>query len=276
MLRIAIPSCLIRFTFLIYHRITYPKSTALKRSMKTLISKLQYKNYEKGEFNNIEMRTVEETIQLIKDYPWEEQRQLASVELTCPSVTIEHDSGQFLKLGPHFGGKFCLYLSNGRKISEKIIQHLEDSFEVITNFYNDKDISKGFDRLFLVFWPKSHFVTASFQYSCTPENIVESFFNFLAGSEQPKDLHLNLSRGHNNFYFGTEDDYREYFKTDIISINLYKNLYNRRGSQYAIYEIRFKNGEQIRFPNQLLSETLFYKKFIGQNINRIHQRDPVL
>lgn len=211
MLRIAISFCLIRFTSLIYCRITYLKFTVLKRSMKTLISKLQYKNYEKGEFNNIEMRTAEETIQLVKDYPWEEQRQLASVELTCPSVTIEHDSGRFLKLGPHFGGKFCFYLSNGRKISEKIIQHLEDSFEIITDFYNNVDISKGFDRLFLVFWPKSHFVTASFQYTSSPGSIGKLFFNFLTGSDQPKDLYINLSRGHNNFYFGTEDDYREYF-----------------------------------------------------------------
>lgn len=244
--------------------------------MKTLISKLQYKNYEKGEFNNIEMRTAEETIQLIKDYPWEEQRQLASVELTCPSVTIEHDSGKFLKLGPHFGGKFCLYLSDGRKISEKIIQHPEDSFDVITDFYNGVNISKGFDRLFLIFWPKSHFVTASFQYSCTPENIVDSFFNFLADSDHPKDLYLNLSRGHNNFYFGTEDDYREYFKTDIISINMYSNHNRNRSNRGAVFEINFKNGEQIRFPDLLLSEMLVAKKFSGQSITKIHQREPLL
>lgn len=196
--------------------------------METLISKLQYKNYERGEFSNSEMRTAEETIQLIKDYPWDEQRQLASVELTCPSVTIEHYTGKFLKIGPYFGGKFCLYLSDGRKISEKIVQHLEDSFEIINDFY------------------------------C-------------------KGLYINLSKGHDNFYFGTEDDYKEYFKSDIINVRSYQNLNNRSiWSGYHVFEIEFKSGEQIRFPNLLLREGLFRKKFSEQRIARIHKKIPLI
>lgn len=290
--------------------------------METLISKLQYKNYERGEFSSIEMRTAEETIQLIKDYPWDEQRHLASVELTCPSVTIEHYTGKFLKIGPHFGGKFCLYLSEGRKISEKIVQHLEDSFEIITDFYSDVDISKSFDRLFTIFRPKRHFVTASFQYTVTLFRVLSLFlmpillmiygvlfelaglsriggrFSVWPALLMPlmfifiscigfrvlinyytycRGLYINLSKGHNNFYFGTEGDYKEYFKSDIISISSYQNLNHRSAwSGYHVFEIDFKNGEQIRFPNLLLSEGLFRKKFSEQNINRIHKKIPLV
>jgi hypothetical protein len=57
--------------------------------MAEFISKLQYKTYEKGEFSDEKARSLEETIQLIKNFPWEEQRG-GDVQLTGPSVTIQN------------------------------------------------------------------------------------------------------------------------------------------------------------------------------------------
>jgi hypothetical protein len=37
--------------------------------MLEFISKLQYKTYEKGEFSDENRRSLEETLQLIKDFP---------------------------------------------------------------------------------------------------------------------------------------------------------------------------------------------------------------
>jgi len=58
--------------------------------MTSLISKLQYREYEKGEFDAIAARTLEEVISAVLSFPWDTERHLTSVELTCPSVTVEH------------------------------------------------------------------------------------------------------------------------------------------------------------------------------------------
>jgi hypothetical protein len=73
-----------------------------------LISKVQYKRSEKGEFHEIAKRDLNDTILLLENYPWDIERSLAPVELTCPSITLEHPIGTYLKIGPYFSGKFFL------------------------------------------------------------------------------------------------------------------------------------------------------------------------
>jgi lipase chaperone LimK len=55
--------------------------------MPEFISKVQHKTYEKGEFSDEKVRTLQETIELIKAFPYDDERALTSVELTGPSVT---------------------------------------------------------------------------------------------------------------------------------------------------------------------------------------------
>ncbi|QEC79944.1 hypothetical protein [Mucilaginibacter ginsenosidivorax] len=77
--------------------------------MPQFISKLQRNTYEKGEFSDEQPRNLDETIQLIKDFPWDLERPLTDIQLTGPSVTIQDAELNYLKLGLYFGGKFCVY-----------------------------------------------------------------------------------------------------------------------------------------------------------------------
>lgn len=147
-----------------------------------LITKLQYRNCEPGEFFSIAPRTFEETVRLIKDYPWVIQREHASVQLTCPSVTIENHSGSFLKLAPYYNGKFCLYLLDSTDVlSRSILLKLEDGFSFIHDFFNDVDISHGFSSMSFAYHPGIHFITNRFEYTITPGRV----FRFLAFPEIP-------------------------------------------------------------------------------------------
>ena len=69
--------------------------------MPDFISKLQYKNYEKGEFSDEKVRGLDETIQLIKNFPWTKQRGV-DVQLTGPSVTIQNEYAEYLKTRASF------------------------------------------------------------------------------------------------------------------------------------------------------------------------------
>ena len=54
--------------------------------MPEFISKLQHKTYEKGEFSDEKVRSLDETIKLIKTFPWDAERTLTDVQLTGSSV----------------------------------------------------------------------------------------------------------------------------------------------------------------------------------------------
>lgn len=42
--------------------------------MITLLTKVQYKDFEPGEFVEVQKRTYDETIKLIEEFPWNRQR----------------------------------------------------------------------------------------------------------------------------------------------------------------------------------------------------------
>jgi hypothetical protein len=148
-----------------------PDSHYSIKEMDTLTSKVQYSNFEKGEFTNIAPRTFEEVKQQIIDYPWQEQRHGASVELTCPSVTIEQNYDSFLKLGPYFNGKFCLYLCENHQVYEKVCTALEDSFDIIYNYFLDNSIRNEFEKYQIITNPTVHFATNSFEYKADLKRI---------------------------------------------------------------------------------------------------------
>ena len=66
--------------------------------MISLISKIQYHNFEAGEFIDRKERSYEDTISLIKAFPWATERNGLKVDLTNPSITIENSYNEFLKL----------------------------------------------------------------------------------------------------------------------------------------------------------------------------------
>ena len=132
-----------------------------------LVSKLQYFFYEVGEFSDIENRSLEQTIDLLKNYPWEEQRRSSFVSLDGASVTIEGRSGSFLKIGLYYHGKFALYLLNRHgKLFMKIADTWEKVLLIVNDFYNSTVREQDFVRYRAwVYSPSRHFVTREFKYS---------------------------------------------------------------------------------------------------------------
>jgi hypothetical protein len=133
--------------------------------MKTLVSKIQLKIFEIGEFDDIKERSIKDTLAVIFNFPWAEERALASVELNCPSVTIEQSNGSYLKVGPYFGGKFCLYhYRKGYGVKFLIVDALPNISATIDDFYNGVLNLNMFRRYKFVLNPSQYFETNLFEY----------------------------------------------------------------------------------------------------------------
>lgn len=144
-----------------------------------LISKVQYKRSEKGEFHDGAERTLDDTITLILDYPWNTERNLASIELTCPSVTIEHPIGTYLKVGPYFSGKFSLYyLDTNHKVYFHTVNTLEEVCTWVESYYEQDGQLLEFEKYNFKINPSAHFQTNPFEYTINTKGI-SCFFIFL-------------------------------------------------------------------------------------------------
>lgn len=134
--------------------------------MKTLISKLQYYYYETGEFSEVEERSLEDTLSFIYNFPWEQQRNEIFINLNGPSVTIENDTGVFLKLGIDYNRKFILYYLNEKnRIFCRVGKQITEFEEIIRSFFgtgiDESTLHKYRDWLF---HKEKHFVTGKFEY----------------------------------------------------------------------------------------------------------------
>lgn len=146
--------------------------------MTPLISKVQYKRSEKGEFHEIAKRSLDYTISLILNYPWDTERSLATIELTCPSITIEHPIGTYLKVGPYFSGKFSLYyLDTDNKVYLKTANTLEDACVWVKAFFEQKGKLHGFEKYGFTISPSVHFRTNPFEYTINTKATI-TFFMF--------------------------------------------------------------------------------------------------
>jgi hypothetical protein len=133
--------------------------------MSEFISKLQYKTYEKGEYSDEKVRSLEETLLLINNFPWEEQRGV-DIQLTGPSVTIQDEYGNYLKAALYFGGKFCLYyLDLDHHLYEYHTPELKDVCAVVTDFFNGEIDLHKFEKNVFSMGAKSHFETRLFEYT---------------------------------------------------------------------------------------------------------------
>lgn len=139
--------------------------------MHRLISKIQYKNFEQGEFVEEQERTYEEVLQLIMDFPWPDQRKGIEIKLTAPSVTIENEKGQFLKFAPYFNGNFVLYfLDYSGRLYKRSYVRIEDHFPHIQAFFTEEGIKLS-DFSIENTWlqhPEKNFITNDFNYRVTP------------------------------------------------------------------------------------------------------------
>jgi hypothetical protein len=97
------------------------------------------KTYEKGEYEELGGLDFTTCRQVVLDFRWESERYLTPVGLTCPSVTILNNDGDYLKLGPYYSNKFCLYLYTATgKLCRKDVRYLEEALDVIEDFFEGR------------------------------------------------------------------------------------------------------------------------------------------
>lgn len=134
----------------------------------TLPTKIQYKNFEPGEFTGKKDSRYEDTIQLIENFPWDEQRDHLQVSLTNPSITIEDRQGGCLKLALYYEGKFVLhYFNREKQLYTKSFSHYTDTYPYLralfeTGSFDTKDFKK--EPTWLLH-PSLHFTEQNFHYT---------------------------------------------------------------------------------------------------------------
>ncbi len=132
--------------------------------MPQFISKLQYDTYEKGEFSDEQPRGLDETIRLIEEFPWHTGRGSA-IEVTGPSVTIQDNSLNYLKIGLYFNGKFCVYyLDNDDHFYEYHAVTMESVNNIVLDFFKNNLNLKLFEKHFFSIGKRQHFETDKFEY----------------------------------------------------------------------------------------------------------------
>jgi len=132
--------------------------------MPGLITKLQYKNFEKGEFTDEKPRSFEQLIGLLKDFP---NTKTDSIErdVNDPSVVVLDVNGNYLKIDIYPGNSFCLYylaVSNEYYIYDVI--PLEKASKGIETFFAGNIDLSDFETQTYHKDVRSFFTTNTFEY----------------------------------------------------------------------------------------------------------------
>ena len=145
--------------------------------MTALTSKIQYRNFEEGEFTEEQERTFEETIQLIENFPWQQQREHFVVGLTAPSITIKNKEGDYLKLLLYYNQKFILHFfdSNHDHYTKNFL-YLKDAYNDIHDFCTTSINRHEFKFEGRNAHIKKHFANKDFTYKLTLQNSLLQFF----------------------------------------------------------------------------------------------------
>lgn len=89
-----------------------------------------------------------------------------------------------------------------------------------------------------------------------------------------RDKVLILSKGQDEFWFGTSEHLTAYLKKDIQEIKVYQNEQNKLWGSYSLYEITCSNGDVIYFSSILVSDSEVRNKFTGLEIQSMYQFFP--
>ena len=269
--------------------------------MPQFVSKLQHNTYEKGEFSDEQPRDLDETIDLIKSFPWDQERSLTDIQLTGPSVTIQDNDLNYLKLGLYFGGKFCVYyLDKDNHLYEYHVPDLNSVSNLVSGFFAQNLDLKLFDKHLFNVGNRAHFITKSFIYRISAWKffmLISIFFIylfllslslftakyntatifplglmlFLFGSFlayalyrylQTRHQYLQISKGNNIFSFGyNEHQIVTYNKSDIQQVIYYAGKGNSSRNLSDDVEVYFKDGSGIKISNMLVSVVELLTKF---------------
>jgi hypothetical protein len=132
-----------------------------------LLTKIQYNNFETGEFTEEKDRTFEETNALINTFPLQQQREHYAVGLTGPSITHQGPKNDFMKLAAYYHGKFVLYYCKRPKtLYSKSFDQFSDALPFLQSYFRETEFdTTAFHRQNTWFQrPETHFITCSFIY----------------------------------------------------------------------------------------------------------------
>lgn len=132
--------------------------------MSQFISKLQYKTFEKGEFSDEQTRDLEQTLSLIKSFPWDMQRGV-DVQLTGPGVVIVGALGDYLKIGLFYSGKFSVYYLNAdNHLYEYHTDDLNEACGKVNDFFSGNLNIEDWEKHFFNIGNRAHLLTQAFEY----------------------------------------------------------------------------------------------------------------
>jgi hypothetical protein len=242
-----------------------------------LVSKIQYKNFEDGEFIETNLRSFDEIIEL-----------------------IEGMNNNFIKLALYFNGKFALYyLDDSQCLFIKTIKQLPDTYDFIKTFYTNGYLdTTSFEKELTKENSLNYFATNPFRYGLDSNAVLLNAFSsfwfevlssififilvfFLDGVnvhtilfstmlsllfvlvakgrsllhyffyyKYAKENVLIISKNNDSFYFGPKNSPKQYYKQDILK---YTSFYlSRISKDYIASKIVFKNGEILIIPAQII------------------------
>jgi hypothetical protein len=262
--------------------------------MTQFISKLQYKTCEKGEFFDEQARTFDETLTLIKNFPWNDQRG-ADVQLSGPGIVIEGPDGDYLKIALYFNGKFnAYYLDAGNHLYEYHTADINDDCTKVKEFFTGTLNREGFEKHFFNIGNRAHFTTANFEYTITAWragafplfmclyalllttalirvsgkltmaiSLIIVMIGTLISTYRYaiyRNSYLKLSKGHDDFLFGEDkNNIIAYNKQDIKEVIIYER--QSRNYSYDSAKIILNNGTVLKLPGLLISNFRLMSKF---------------
>ncbi|MCC8409058.1 hypothetical protein LJ707_08955 [Mucilaginibacter sp. UR6-1] len=280
--------------------------------MPKLISKLQHKNYETGEFSDEKARDLDETISLIKAFPWEDERHLTDIQLTGPSVTICNEAGEYLKIGLYFNHKFALYYINRKeKLHEFYTADIEEVTLTVHSFFQDTLPIKLFNRKHFSFNSKKHFSTRDFTYEF---NIYLWWLKILFGGLftmfflwtglvimynyasifaifciipavvlyrdinhylYSKGIKIIISKGKDHFYLYTATTKNKLYKRDIEKVIVSEIPFSRHPARLCS-EIIFKDGRSIKLSSLVIQPLTLASKLKNAKVEYKYDYLPLL
>ncbi len=139
------------------------------------MSKVQYLNYEPGEFVEEKERTKQEVIELAESLPWEKQREHIQIDITCPSITIQNGSLSYLKLALYYNGRFVLYFFDGESLYTKSLSGYKEAFATFDYYFEKQSVNLAeFKKENLLFkHVVQHFVSKDFTYIVNKKRVVD-------------------------------------------------------------------------------------------------------
>jgi hypothetical protein len=138
-----------------------------------LTCKIQYNNFEAGEFTDVKQVDYKTALDIIEHFPWEKQREHIVIELTNPSVSFEYSPSCILKLALFFNGKFVLHFFDGEHLYTKSFIDRKSACPFIEYFFQHQTIDPGIFKKENT-WMKNiskHFLTGDFVYSVDKKNL---------------------------------------------------------------------------------------------------------